>query len=641
MQTWEVHRGEAADGTGSWIATRHVGMATSATVAERLAQADALFTPVELATMRCTLEDEAYAYGGYSRPQEIFNPGTAPRYLTEGPLKSLSEGERFAPTWLWVECYLRAHPDLYDETPATVEARQQQRTDLTEPMVNAAAEHMRTGHFAQAHDLLDRARLINPFEASTYAGMHSRVDQLAHIVDELGLTGPQERFEGVVGRRAHIRVGDRTFSLERTRGSAGLEWIVRPGSGEESEPITEALPTREVLPRLRTHLAEHPVPERGASPEELGTEADPLTSSSPGDQRESAVAVEVPAAASPILIEHTAEATLVRNTDKNNLALRQALHDAKFQWSRQQKFWYQRRATAFDTRTRRVGYLRASLTQLGLAFTETGTTTTPDTTATDPGPAEATPRTDQSTPPSLEPTQAEQDSISPVSTTPASTAAQDPAPTPAEREAPVAAPATPDQPTAAPADEPDLATVTAEPEPASTVAPASAGFRLDERLPAPQVEIPQSPRRRVAANLAAIQTVQLLERDNRAPTPAERETLAKWTSWGAVSQIFDADREEFRADAETLRTLIGEDGWKQANRTVINAHYTDPMIVEAMWAHLQSLGLNAGRILEPGCGAGAQIAGTGQTRRCRGGGDQLVHDGQQKSRRPARNRRPR
>uniref|UniRef100_UPI0024540DD7 hypothetical protein n=1 Tax=Nocardia cyriacigeorgica TaxID=135487 RepID=UPI0024540DD7 len=54
-----------------------------------------------------------------------------------------------------------------------------------------------------------------------------------------------------------------------------------------------------------------------------------------------------------------------------------------------------------------------------------------------------------------------------------------------------------------------------------------------------------------------------------APRTAQRG-LAKWTSWGAAPQIFDAQREEFRSDAESLRALIGEEGWKQANRTVLN-----------------------------------------------------------------------
>ncbi|WP_280404557.1 helicase-related protein [Nocardia brasiliensis] len=595
MQTWEAHRHESNDGAAQWIRTRHVGTATSTDEAERLARADAMFTPIELATMRCTLEDEAYAYGGYNRPQEIFNPGTAPRYLTEGPLKPLSTGDRFGPTWLWVECYLRTYPDLYDETPASVQARQQERTDTTAPMVSTAAEHLRAGRFAQAHALLDQAQLINPFDGSTYAGMHSRIDRLAGIVDELGLSEPQERFGGVVGRRAQVTVGERTFFLEPKRGSAG--WVVRPDTDEESEPIAEPLPTREVMPRIRAYLAERSTPQAPVS-SERGAEASLVAPQ--GDQRGPAPQAQDPAAPLPIRIEHTADGTLVHDTDKENLQLRQALHDAKFQWSRPQKFWYQRRATDFAVRTRRVGYLRASLTRLGLPFTETGADTAPASATPSVGPVEATPQTEQ--PLALgESAEVQQDSTPPAPTTEAvlhepgtgSTSAM------VEPEVPAAKSPAPAQP--------EVATAPVAVARASAPTPASAGFRRAERLPAPQVEVPRTAQRRIEANLAAIQTMQLLERDNRAPTPAERETLAKWTSWGAAAQIFDDEREEFRADAESLRNLIGEDGWKQANRTVLNAHYTDPMIVQAMWGVLGSLGFIEGRVLEPGCGAGAFI----------------------------------
>ncbi|WP_446225054.1 helicase-related protein [Nocardia sp. IBHARD005] len=607
MQTWEVGRGESTGGDAQWTRLREVGTATSGAEAERLARADAMFSPVELATLRCTIEDEAYAYGGYNRPPEIFNPSTAPRYLTEGPLKALSAGERFGPTWLWVECYLRARPDLYDETPASVQTRQYERAHATGPMVNAAGEHLRAGRFEQARTLLDQAQLINPADATDYVEMRSRIERLAGFVDKLGLSA-HERFDGVHGQRAHVVVGEHTFLLEPKRG----QWIVHPAADADAAPITEALPVREVMPRIRAHLAERPVPDNPAAAEIVGTEtnlASPRT-----DQPEPAALAKDATAPLPILIEHTTEGTLVRNTDKANLQLRQALHDAKFQWSRPQKFWYQRRATDFAVRTRRVGYLRASLTKLGLPFTETGAATTTDPAALAPVHADTTPQTDHATP--IEYCEIQQDSTalpSPPAASNGPNPAPAPAPAPSESQAPTAVPVTTDQSPATPPRTEPVTTATP-----NATGPVNVGFRRSERLPAPEVEIPRSPQRRIEANLAAIQTLQALERDNRTPTSAERETLAKWTSWGAAAGIFDAEREEFRADAESLRTLIGEAGWKQANRTVLNAHYTDPMIVRAMWDHLQALGLADGRVLEPGCGAGAFIGRSPESARVTG-----------------------
>ncbi|TDP38560.1 N12 class adenine-specific DNA methylase [Nocardia ignorata] len=566
-----------------------------------------MFSPVELATLRCTIEDEAYTYGGYNRPPEIFNPSTAPRYLTEGPLKALSAGERFGPTWLWVECYLRAHPDLYDETPASVQARQYERAHATGPMVNAAGEHLRAGRFEQARTLLDQAQLVNPADATDYVEMRSRIERLAGFVDKLGLSA-HERFDGVHGQRARVVVGEQTFLLEPRRG----QWIVHPGADADAASITEALPVREVMPRIRAHLAERPEPGASAAVEIVGTETHLATPRT--DPPEPAALVEDATTPLPILIEHTAEGTLVRNTDKANLQLRQALHDAKFQWSRPQKFWYQRRATDFAVRTRRVGYLRASLTRLGLPFTETGAATTSGTAALASAHADTTPQTEHAIP--IESSEAQQDSTA-LASPPAASNGPNPAPTPSESQAPTAVPVNTDQPPATPS-RTEAATAPVTTERANATGPVNAGFRRAEWLPAPEVEIPRSPQRRIEANLAAIQTIQVLERDNRTPTPAERETLAKWTSWGAAAAIFDAEREEFRVDAESLRTLIGETGWKQANRTVLNAHYTDPMIVRAMWDHLQSLGFVDGRVLEPGCGAGAFIGRAPESARVTG-----------------------
>lgn len=115
---------------------------------------------------------------------------------------------------------------------------------------------------------------------------------------------------------------------------------------------------------------------------------------------------------------------------------------------------------------------------------------------------------------------------------------------------------------------------------------------------------PRSAKARIEANLAAIRTMQELEEAQRTPTAAEREVLRRWTSWGAASHIFDDTKADLAESADKLRELIGADAWKQAQRTVLNAHYTDPEIAAAIWEHMQSLGFRGGDVLEPGSGAG-------------------------------------
>lgn len=100
-----------------------------------------------------------------------------------------------------------------------------------------------------------------------------------------------------------------------------------------------------------------------------------------------------------------------------------------------------------------------------------------------------------------------------------------------------------------------------------------------------------------------------LQAQDRAATADERAVLARWGSWGAsgVAEVFDETRAEFAADRAELRELLNDDEYRAANRTVLNAHYTDPALATEIWQTLNILGFKGGRVLEPGSGAGAFI----------------------------------
>ena len=93
------------------------------------------------------------------------------------------------------------------------------------------------------------------------------------------------------------------------------------------------------------------------------------------------------------------------------------------------------------------------------------------------------------------------------------------------------------------------------------------------------------------------------------PVAQEKSVLARWGSWGAQGlwQILDEDRPEYAEDRDRLRGLLSEQEFRAAQRTTINAHYTDAAIAAEMWRGLQQLGFAGGAVLEPGCGAGTFI----------------------------------
>ena len=111
----------------------------------------------------------------------------------------------------------------------------------------------------------------------------------------------------------------------------------------------------------------------------------------------------------------------------------------------------------------------------------------------------------------------------------------------------------------------------------------------------------------MAANLEALTVLAVLRDGQRPATAAEQQTLARWSSWGAVPQIFDEGRSEWAAARDQLRGLLDDDAYAAARRTTINAHYTDPAYVREMWAAVARLGFDSGHVLEPGAGSGTFI----------------------------------
>lgn len=98
-----------------------------------------------------------------------------------------------------------------------------------------------------------------------------------------------------------------------------------------------------------------------------------------------------------------------------------------------------------------------------------------------------------------------------------------------------------------------------------------------------------------------------LDREERPASAAEQEVLARWSSWGAVPQIFDTTRPEWDAERERLRAVLDRGEYAAARATTVNAHYTDPAYVAQIWQTLTELGFDTGRVLEPGAGSGAFI----------------------------------
>ncbi|MGN0354531.1 MAG: Eco57I restriction-modification methylase domain-containing protein, partial [Muricoprocola sp.] len=106
------------------------------------------------------------------------------------------------------------------------------------------------------------------------------------------------------------------------------------------------------------------------------------------------------------------------------------------------------------------------------------------------------------------------------------------------------------------------------------------------------------------ANILAIQTLKQCEREQRFATPEEQELLSGYVGWGGLSEAFDESKSAWADEYQELKELLTKEEYTAARASTLNAHYTQPVIIESMYQVLQNLGFEKGNILEPSMGIG-------------------------------------
>ena len=105
-------------------------------------------------------------------------------------------------------------------------------------------------------------------------------------------------------------------------------------------------------------------------------------------------------------------------------------------------------------------------------------------------------------------------------------------------------------------------------------------------------------------NLAAIRTLKQIEAENRMAAPEEQEILSKYVGWGGLAQAFDPANERWAKEYARLKDALTPEEYESARGSVLNAHYTSPTVIGAVYEALGRMGLAPGNILEPSCGTG-------------------------------------
>jgi len=107
-----------------------------------------------------------------------------------------------------------------------------------------------------------------------------------------------------------------------------------------------------------------------------------------------------------------------------------------------------------------------------------------------------------------------------------------------------------------------------------------------------------------AFNIAAIQTLKQIEAEGRQARPDEQEILSRYVGWGGLPQAFDAENASWQKEYQQLKSLLKDEEYAAARGSTLNAHYTSPVVIRAMYEALDSMGFQDGNVLEPACGVG-------------------------------------
>ena len=112
------------------------------------------------------------------------------------------------------------------------------------------------------------------------------------------------------------------------------------------------------------------------------------------------------------------------------------------------------------------------------------------------------------------------------------------------------------------------------------------------------------PKAKFARNLAAIAVLKQIETESRTATPEEQETLSRYVGWGGIPDAFDESKAGWATEYKELEAALTPEEYTSARSSTLNAHYTCPVVIKAIYEAIGNLGFKVGNILEPSCGVG-------------------------------------
>ena len=105
-------------------------------------------------------------------------------------------------------------------------------------------------------------------------------------------------------------------------------------------------------------------------------------------------------------------------------------------------------------------------------------------------------------------------------------------------------------------------------------------------------------------NIKAIATLKQIEAEGRNATPEEQHILSQYVGWGGLADAFDTDKAGWRVEYDELKGVLSPEEYAAARASTLNAHYTSPTVIRAIYDAVENMGFQTGNILEPSMGVG-------------------------------------
>ena len=106
------------------------------------------------------------------------------------------------------------------------------------------------------------------------------------------------------------------------------------------------------------------------------------------------------------------------------------------------------------------------------------------------------------------------------------------------------------------------------------------------------------------ANMAAINLLKELELEGAQATPEQQEILSRYVGWGGLADAFNESKDNWKDEFAELYAALSPEEYAAARASTLNAHYTSPTVIKAIYEAVGSMGFQTGNILEPAMGVG-------------------------------------